>query len=337
MKQWQASRWQRWGVGLTGALVALLVSVELALRWGWGLGNPPLLQADPAMGYRFRPNQDLQRFGNRIRYNRYSQRSAALLPRSPERVRILLTGDSVLNGGARSDQSETIDAYMTAQWAAAGQAVETLNASASSWGIGNQLGYLETFGLFDSDLLIVTIGAHDLVQPTSTSELVGRHPSYPNRKPWLALQEAWTRYAWPRLQLAWWRWRSRPTLAPPPEAEQAAQFRDNMQSLAAIVKLARAREIPLLVVYLPDLVEVWGVAVESPYKAELLAQLQRWAVPVADAETAWEYRLWREVEPFYRDSVHLTREGNQAVAQLVIARLCWDKALPDRQHRQLCS
>ncbi|NJO21315.1 MAG: SGNH/GDSL hydrolase family protein, partial [Spirulinaceae cyanobacterium RM2_2_10] len=211
--------WQRWAVGL----LAIAIASEFALRWGFGLGNPVLLQADPALGYRFQPDQDLRRFGNRIRYNQYSQRSEPPLePRSPDQARILLTGDSVLNGGTLADQSETIPAYMAAIWTAQGQSVELLNASAGSWGLGNQLAYLQTFGFFDSDLLIIFVGTHDLVQPTSTSAVVGNHPDFPSRRPLLAWQELWTRYLWRRyLQPRWWRWRSQPLL-PPPEPPTAA-------------------------------------------------------------------------------------------------------------------
>lgn len=323
--------WRR--LGLAIALGA--IASELVLRFAFGLGHPVLVQADPAIGYRFQPNQNLRRFGHRIRYNQYSQRSAPPeTPRSPETIRLLLTGDSVLNGGTPIDQSQTIDAYLAAHWAAQGQRVETLNASASSWGIGNQLAYVQTFGLFEADLLIVFIGTHDLVQPTSTSDRVGRDPDYPNRAPWFAWQELWTRYLWPRW-LARWR-PAQPAVQLPVAADPEGQMRENLRSLTAIVAIARRQQVPVMVVYTPNLIDVWGNEPQPPYKSDLQALLQTLNVPLADLHESWRHRPWREVEPFFRDSVHLTAQGNQAAASVAIAQLCWEPCLPARQQQALC-
>ena len=66
--------WKRKYLVLMGAF-GVLCLFELSLRYFWGLGNPPLLDKDPRIGYVFRPGQDLYRFGNRVVINRFSQRS----------------------------------------------------------------------------------------------------------------------------------------------------------------------------------------------------------------------------------------------------------------------
>ena len=53
----------------------LLVAGELFSRLYLGLGDPPLCIADQEIDYLFAPNQDCNRFGNRILYNNVSMRS----------------------------------------------------------------------------------------------------------------------------------------------------------------------------------------------------------------------------------------------------------------------
>ncbi|WP_445176030.1 hypothetical protein [Microcoleus sp.] len=83
-------------------------ALELALRL-LGFGNPALLQADANSGYIFAPNQFVYRFGNKLEYNQFSQRSEQIDSAKPEgTLRILMIGDSVLNGNSTTDQQETI-------------------------------------------------------------------------------------------------------------------------------------------------------------------------------------------------------------------------------------
>ncbi|MBD3560821.1 SGNH/GDSL hydrolase family protein, partial [Planktothrix sp. FACHB-1355] len=185
---------------IPASVVGILITTEVTLRLALGLGNPVLVQADSDTGYRFQPNQKIFRFGKHIQYNQYSQRSEPITPEKPAgKLRILMLGDSVLNGGNPTDQSQIITELFEAKLSASGHPAEVLNASSGSWGIGNQLGYLRKFGTFNADAVILQIGTHDLTQPTSNSEIVGHHPSFPTHPPLLAIQEAWTRYAWPNL------------------------------------------------------------------------------------------------------------------------------------------
>lgn len=103
-----------------------------------------------------------------------------------------MIGDSVLNGGNPTDQSQILSELFkaklsTSQVSASQVSAQVLNASAGSWGIGNQMGYLRKFGTFQADAVILQIGTHDLIQPTSTSERVGGDPNYPNQPPLLAI------------------------------------------------------------------------------------------------------------------------------------------------------
>lgn len=139
---------------IPGCAIASLSAIEIGLRL-LGFGNPALLQADANAGYIFAPNQLVYRFGNRLEYNQFSQRSEQIDSAKPEgTLRILMIGDSVLNGNNTTDQKETIPELFEARLLGIKKQVEVLNASAGSWGIGNQLGYIRKFGTFESDAVM---------------------------------------------------------------------------------------------------------------------------------------------------------------------------------------
>ena len=97
-----------------------------------------MLQADANAGYIFAPNQLVYRFGNRVEYNQFSQRSEQIDSANPEdTLRILMIGDSVLNGNNTTDQKETIPELFEARLLGIKKQVEVLNASAGSWAINN--------------------------------------------------------------------------------------------------------------------------------------------------------------------------------------------------------
>ncbi|MEB3886741.1 SGNH/GDSL hydrolase family protein [Lyngbya sp. CCY1209] len=308
-------------IGLMGSAFVAIVAAEILLRFVLGLGNPVLFQADPKTGYRFKPDQNITRFFRRVQYNQYSQRSEPTTSeKPPDTFRILMTGDSILNGRNSVDQSETISEFLERQLADQdNQKIEVLNASAGSWGIGNQLGYLLQFGLFESDLLIVEIGSHDLTQPTRTGEPVGRDPNFPDRKPRSALSEAWNRYLWPRLAP---QSNSTPADAEPPtRSELDAQFQDNLTSLQTIVELAEREDIPAVVILIPELRELTDPAYTFPRKSDFLKQLNGMNVPVIDFYRVWSGRSPELLESYFDDGLHLTPAGNRAIADEIAEKL----------------
>lgn len=308
-----------------------LIGSELALRWLWGLGQPVLLQADPEIGYLFQPNQNKHRFGRQLQYNRYGQRSEPLGDPKPP-LRILMTGDSVLNGGNLIDQAETISEQVETQFQKnlSPATIEVLNASAGSWGIGNQWAYLQRFGDFNSDVLILQIGTHDLVQATSTDEHIGRAPNFPDRTPVLAWQEVWARYLWPQLRLQWHlRQAQPPTESPDPQTTRQIeqfhqqQFEQNLQILSELLAWAELQSLPVWVVYTPDRADVLPPTDfpldHHPYlKAEFVAWLRSRDIQLIDTHQAWQSLPSELTATYFRDDVHLTPAGNQAVAALIV-------------------
>lgn len=316
---------------LGGLLISLiaLIALELTLRYKYGLGNPILMQKDEEIGYRVQPNQKVTRFGRNIQYNEYSQRSPDIQPdKSEDTLRILMIGDSVLNGGYPIDQQETITALLAQKLSMPKRRVEVLNASSGSWGIGNQLAYLKKFGTFNSDILIVQIGTHDLIQPTSTSEKVGNDVHFPDKRPTTAIDEAWNRYG--KRFIAYWLLGNlnidvRSYFGegkPSPSLKPKVDLPKNMSYFREIVKVARSQNVPIYVLFTPyrdDLI----VDKDEPRFLDVFLKVARSEkVPVINVYDYWSILPDRLCASYYRDSVHLTSLGNKAIADLVFQELC---------------
>jgi lysophospholipase L1-like esterase len=290
---------------------------EFGLRVAFGLGSPPLLQKDSSIGYLFVANQDLRRFGHHVRINQYHQRSGPITALPAAGVdRILVIGDSVTFGGVQVNQNETFPALLEQDLRKDHLPAEVLNASAGGWAIGNERAYAERFGAFGSRVAILEIGSHDLLQETSTGELVGADPNYPEHNPATAVGELLNRYLIPRLLN-----QEAPSTAEAPSAasvtENDSQFAKNMGEFSKEVALLRQTGASVMVLHAPNRAEVVadGGPFESDYDRyrrsfkEFAAQLH---VVVVDLPAEW--RGLAEVSKYFRDSVHLTISGNRAVA-----------------------
>ena len=190
-------RWRRWGIWGAVSILLLLVAGELVLRFVVGLGDPPLSMFDPDMEYRFQPSQTVHRFGNLIHCNAYSQRADDFPEHKPDpnELRVMVIGDSVINGGSQIDQSRTITALIQRRLCdELHRKVIVGNASAASWGPPNELAYVKKFGLFDADVVVLVFNDEDAYDAMTFMPVVGVRPEYPDHRPLLAIQEAWTRY-----------------------------------------------------------------------------------------------------------------------------------------------
>lgn len=317
---------------LLGGVLLSIISLELTLRFKYGLGNPALMIVDEQIGYRFKPNQEVTRFGKRMAYNEYSQRSESFSIEKPkDKLRILMIGDSVLNGGYPSDQTETITAFLTEKLATKGYQAEILNASAGSWGIGNQLAYLKKFGIFDSDMIILQIGTHDLIQPTSTSEKVGNDPYFPATKPFSAIGEGWERYGkrfvifwlWGYHKISVAKYLEEPEI--PPQLNPTVDFPKNMGYLKEILTIAKNKNIPIYVLFTPYRDDLLVKKDLPSYYTEFLAVLKEQNVTVIDSYAYWKVFPKSLPSNYFRDSVHLTVTGNLAIANLLFEKLWGNK------------
>lgn len=276
------------------------------------------------------------RFGRTIEYNQYSQRSPKITLKKPQgKLRILMIGDSVLNGGLPINQDQTITSLLTQKIIKVGYNVEVLNASSGSWGIGNELAYLRKFGTFESDALILQIGTHDLIQPTSTSEKVGNDPHFPDQRPISAIQEVWERYGKRRVNF-WFRdnlnmdvRRYIRDLQSTPKLNPSVDLPKNMNYLREIISFARQKNIPIYILFTPYRDDMIPKPKTPNFYPNFMTVIVEENIPIIDSYNHWRVLPSSVVGSYFRDSVHFTKLGNEAIADLIYNQLCLEGKLFD--------
>ena len=177
-----------------GAAVAL-ISGELIARYALGLGNPPLSTSHETIEYLYQPNQDVSRFGNRFLVNQYGMRSETFPPekQSSAETRIMVFGDSVINGGNLTDHSNLATTLLQNELSqSSSNPVIVGNISAGSWGPGNWLAYAKEYGFFEADIVVLQISSHDWKDNPKFKPL--NPNTHPQDQPISAVTEGITRY-----------------------------------------------------------------------------------------------------------------------------------------------
>jgi len=297
---------------IIAVVVGLLLILEVGLRLLFGFGNPPLYIADDQVGYLLAPNQCLRRFGNRFAINEYSMRSPQIEAKRPiSTLRVLLLGDSIANGTSWTHQKRTISALLAGQLQEmkSFERVEVLNASANSWGPRNELAYLQRFGTFDAQVVLLLINTDDLFATAPTSVQVGRDRHYPNRNPPSAIAEVFNRYL---------------LKAPPiPEmevvkAEAGDRVGLNLEAIAAIQAIAKVNDAKFLLAMTPRL---WEIDEPGSRDYEFLGR-SRLNEFTKDRQITYldflpMFRNMDWPERLYRDQIHLSGQGNQKVSEVL--------------------
>ncbi len=177
----------QWAICLSVVFLAL---GELCLRHFLGLANAPLYYESDNYEYMACPNQDGYRFGHHYHYNSYSQRSE-----EPDSTKVIVLGlgDSVLFGGAMSDQDSIATSLFTDE-----TGMQMLNISAGSWGPDNCAAYIKEKGLFMAKAMFLLVSSHDAHDNMDFQKVVGVHDSYPNKQYVFAWSELIARYLYPR-------------------------------------------------------------------------------------------------------------------------------------------
>lgn len=296
-------------IGL-GIILALLVLTEISLRILFGFGNPPLYMEDDEIGYLLVPNQKMRRMGNLISINQYSMRSSAFEEqRSPDTLRIFLIGDSIANGGWWTDDGETISSLIKEEvfnssdqtgW----EKVEVLNASANSWGPRNELAYLEKFGTFEAQVLVLLLNTDDLFTKAPSSEVVGRDRNYPRKQPLGAIPEIVN------------------LISPNPPAKGIDEKGDrvgfNLEAVGKINEIASNNNARLIVGLTPLKRELEP---SGPKDYELKARTRLKQFTENEQITYIDFlSIFQESQNYellYRDSIHLSRKGNQIVSETI--------------------
>ncbi len=313
----------------------LWAAIEVLLRVLLGFGNPLIYIADAECGYLLAPNQRVRRLGNWIEINEYSMRTVAIAPLpDPKTLRVLLLGDSVANGGWWTHQTDTISEIMARQLrvqvqhlalaAQLGSKVnysdfEVLNASANSWGPRNQLAYIKRFCLFGAEVLVLLLNTDDLFASAPCALVVGRDRSYPDRQPRSATLELLSRYLLPAMS-------ARQLAAPRAESDVVGS---NLEAIRQIQKIAVSANVEFLLAVTPKRHEFGEGSGDWEVKArERLAELvEREKITYIDFLPI--FNCAAELPTLYRDSIHLSPQGNQLVSKTIsrqIVALFLDKS-----------
>ncbi len=310
----------------------IVMAVELGLRWVLGLGTPPLYVGDEKTGYRLEPDQKIRRFGNRIQINEFSMRGGELAE-SGTTLRVLVLGDSIVNGNWWTDQDDTLPERIRfrlrkglpprvfdglvkqeGEPGSAGRSrpLEVLNVSANSWGPRNELGYLEQFGVFNSQALVLVINTDDLFSKPPTSVPVGLDPNYPDQSPGLAWVEL--------IQMVL------PTKRDPIlndiEREDGDVIAKNLRAIAQIQAIALANQMAFMVVITPlkrEVVPNTQRDYERKARERLENLMQDLQIPLVDILE--EFRAVGDPDSLFRDNIHLSIDGNERVAEAIAQRL----------------
>jgi len=182
-------------------LVVLLVLTEIGLRLFMDIGEKPLYEQNDQFEYALKANQDLTRFHHHYQTNALGMRSKPINPKDKKRV--LLFGDSVLNGGTDMDQEETIPYILEkALEAYFKDSIGVYAASAGSWGVENAYRFLETKIDFEFDMICLVFSSHDYHDNMHHRPVVGIQPAWPSEQPTFAITDLFFNGIWPKINTA---------------------------------------------------------------------------------------------------------------------------------------
>ena len=294
------------------AVVALLLVAEGVSRAWLGLGTPPLYEPDAGFEYRLRPDQDVHRFGNHVMVNRWGMRSPDFenTKGSADEFRVMVFGDSVVNGGSQIDQSNLSTSLLqTALQRHMNRPVTVGNISAGSWGPGNWLAYAQRFGFFGADVVVLVVGSGDHADNPSFAPLDADHPT---QTPTLALQEAIERFL-PRYLPEPLRGLVRaPSADPVPQTSKMDSAR-GLADLKRFLQLAQSEGRNVVVMHHPDREEFLGGGYLDGHQ-QIHDSVEELSLPFVELRTPY-----LAVGPsIYRDNVHHSVQGQRTMADAML-------------------
>jgi hypothetical protein len=233
---------------------------------------------------------------------------------NPQELRVMVYGDSVVNGGNPTDQPRLATSLLEKRLATGlRRPVVVGNISAGSWGPPNEFAYLRQFGFLDADIIVLVLSSSDYDDAPTFEPL---NPlTHPTEAPISALWEALTRYL-PR----YFTGRKVNEAGVVPDVQEIANKRDIEVSLQAehdFLETAKAGGVTILVL------QHW-TQTELRSSKPLVGhdEIRRIAaeatVPVYDDADTLKAYLRDGKNPF-RDDIHLNESGQQALAELLEA------------------
>lgn len=309
--------WRR-VAAVCGCGILAIAFAEGFARFGLGLGDPPLSVVDPEIEYLFKPGS-YRRFGNSVHINSRHMRSEELSPQKSTRdeVRVMVLGDSVVNGGGLTDQAELATEIAKAELAARlKRPVVIGNVSAGSWGPENLLAYVRSFGLCDADVVIVVLNSMDMGDTPSPRSPVGIDPGFPDQRPPSALYEAVFRYAMPKVRSLLGRQESHSSSQASEEASDTKIKRstDALRALHAAIEATGAKQVWL---HFPMQSEIEGSLLSGAN--DIAAAAQDCGVPFDSLRDEFREAVRSGKQPYRPgDSIHPSAMGQRILADRIV-------------------
>jgi hypothetical protein len=142
-------------------LLAGTIAVEFAARTF--IGFPLIYLPHATLEYLPAPNQQGRHRGMPYATNQWGMRTALIAEDTAEDAfRVAVFGDSIVFGHTITPQEDLATTRLSALAMPDDRRIEALNIAANSWGPGNQLAFIESYGLFDADAAVLVIATHDL-------------------------------------------------------------------------------------------------------------------------------------------------------------------------------
>lgn len=301
------------------AIVFSIGMGEMFARYYLGLGTPPLTVVHPTIEYMYKPNQDVYRFNNHFIVNKYGMRSVDFAPKKAgDELRIMVFGDSVINGGNLTDHSKLATSLLEDKLTKllAGKNAIVGNISAGSWGPGNWLAYAQEYGFFDADIVVLVISSHDCADNPTFQPL--NKNTHPTEQPVLALFEGFERYLPRYLPLL----AGNKNVAEPDQfvlEENEKTIGKGLEDLENFLKLAKNNSTNVLVFQHYEQAEIDSRHTRQGNEHIKTVCKQLGIVPIS-LEPYFLKSIESGVNP-YRDNIHPNAIGQSLIAEAIFANL----------------
>ncbi|PSB59029.1 SGNH/GDSL hydrolase family protein [Chamaesiphon polymorphus] len=308
-------------VRATIAAVLAIASGEIFARYYLGLGTPPLSVAHPTIEYMYKPDRDVYRYGHHFVTNQYGMRSVPFdKKKGSNEFRIMVFGDSVINGGSLTDQAELATSIVQEQLAKKlGKKVIVGNISAGSWGPGNWLAYAQEYGFFDPDLVVLVLSSHDYVDNPTFASL--NKDTHPTDNPASALTEGIEKYFDNYMsKMAGGTTVIEAFQLPAPKKDKEKEAEEKgLGDLSSFLELAKSNSTDVLVFQHYEQPEIVSGRANGGNQ-KIKETCEKLGIDVVSLEPYFRKSMQAGANP-YRDFIHPNRVGQKLIATAILAKI----------------
>jgi lysophospholipase L1-like esterase len=304
---------------VTSLVVSFIACGEIFSRYYLGLGTPPLTMTHPTIEYMYKPNQDVYRFGHHFVTNQYGMRSAPFDPKKgSNELRVMVFGDSVINGGNLTDQADVSTSILKEQLTkVTGKNVVVGNISAGSWGPGNWLAYAKKYGFFNADIVVLVLSSHDYIDNPSFSPL-NKH-THPTESPASALAEGTEIYLNNYITKMSGKKTVNESYQLPAAKNQKKASEQGLGDLKDFLELAKSNAGTVLVFQHYENPEIENGQAKAGYQ-EIKETCEKLGIIPTSLEPYFRKSIESGVNP-YRDFIHPNQVGQKLIASAILAKI----------------